>query len=54
MRKEPKTDLREHPHERDKEESKKETEGEAKKCRRNTRESVFTGSKGSWSLKKFC
>lgn len=30
MRREPKTDLREHPHERGKEESKKETEGEAK------------------------
>lgn len=31
MRREPKTDLREHPHERDKGESKKETEdGEAK------------------------
>lgn len=51
MKREPKTDPREHPHERDREEETE--EGEAKRCRRNTRESIFTGSRGAWSLKKF-
>lgn len=51
-RREPKTETRKCLHEKDKEESKKETEeGEARDVGGNTEESVFTGSKGSKSLK---
>lgn len=53
MRREPKTDSREHPHERDKGESKKEIkEGEVRAVGGNVGEIVFMGSKGSKSLKK--
>lgn len=53
MRREPKTEPREHPHGRDKEESKKETEeGEARDGGGNMGEGVFTASEGSKSLEK--
>lgn len=45
MRREPKTDSREHPHERDKGESKKEIEeGEVRAVGGNVGEIVFMGS----------
>lgn len=45
-RREPKTESREHPHERDKEESKKKAEkGEVRDVGGNAEESVFMGSK---------
>ena len=54
-RREPKTESREHPHERDKEETKKEAEdGEVRDVEGNAEESVFMGSKGKKILKKLC